>query len=101
MGTVQAGCTYNWCGCGMARTEQPLCDFACQNLYLKRILKGGPVKYVAPETKDVWFCNCKQTKSKPFCDGSRKRYSNTGLSVQGSFGSQEKVKQNNEILLGF
>jgi len=70
--TVQAGCSYTWCGCGLARTEQPLCDMACQNLYLAKILKGGPVKYIAPETKDVWFCNCKQTSHKPFCDGSHR-----------------------------
>ena len=71
--TVKAGCTYNWCGCGMARTEQPLCDFSCQNLFFKKIMKGGPVKYVATETKEVWFCNCKQTKNKPFCDGSHRQ----------------------------
>ena len=36
-------------------------------------LKGGPVRYIAPETKDVWFCNCKQTENRPFCDGSHRK----------------------------
>ena len=34
---------------------------SCENLWLKKVIKGGPVRYIAPETKDVWFCNCKQT----------------------------------------
>ena len=70
--TVKAGCSYKWCGCGMARTEQPFCDFTCKNLYLKRVMKGGPVDYIATETKDVWFCNCKQTNHRPFCDGTHR-----------------------------
>jgi CDGSH-type Zn-finger protein len=39
---------------------------------LKRVIKAGPVKYIAPEDRDVWFCNCKQTKNRPFCDGSHR-----------------------------
>ena len=70
--TVKEGCGYTWCGCGMARTEQPFCDLTCQNIYMKRIIKGGPVSYVATETKDVWFCNCKQTDHRPFCDGTHR-----------------------------
>ena len=68
--TVQAGCSYTWCGCGLARTEQPLCDLACQNLYLSKLMKDGPVRYIATQTKQVWFCNCKLTSNKLFCDGS-------------------------------
>ena len=52
--------------------EQPFCDLTCQNIYMKRIIKGGPVSYVATETKDVWFCNCKQTDHRPFCDGTHR-----------------------------
>eukprot|EP00092_Neocalanus_flemingeri_P009665 GFUD01010406.1.p1 GENE.GFUD01010406.1~~GFUD01010406.1.p1 ORF type:complete len:166 (-),score=46.70 GFUD01010406.1:57-554(-) len=70
--TVQAGVSYNWCGCGLARTEQPFCDKACQNLYLSKVMKGGPVRYIAPETKQIWLCNCKQTNNRPFCDGSHR-----------------------------
>jgi CDGSH-type Zn-finger protein len=62
---------YDWCGCGMAHS-QPLCDMTCQNRYKKKMIKGGPVKYIAPEDKDVWFCNCKQTHNRPFCDGSHR-----------------------------
>merc|ERR1711936_867923 len=66
--TVHAGCSYTWCGCGLARTEQPYCDLTCQNLWLSKIMKGGPIRYIAPETKDLWLCNCKQTDHPPFCD---------------------------------
>jgi len=69
---VKAGCLYTWCGCGLARTQQPLCDGTCEVLYMKKVMKGGPVKYIAPENKDVWFCNCKQTNNKPFCDGTHR-----------------------------
>ena len=69
---VREGCTYTWCGCGLARTEQPFCDKTCQNLVLKRIMKAGPVQYIPTETKDVWFCNCKQSSHRPFCDGSHR-----------------------------
>ena len=70
--TVREGCSYTWCGCGLARTEQPFCDLTCQNLYMQRVIKGGPVHYIAPETKEVWFCNCKQTSHRPFCDGTHR-----------------------------
>ena len=70
--TVKAGCSYTWCGCGLARTEQPFCDLTCQNLYLEKVIKGGPVPYIATETKEVWFCNCKQSGHKPFCDGTHR-----------------------------
>ena len=52
--------------------EQPFCDLTCQNIYMKRIIKGGPVSYVATKTKDVWFCNCKQTDHRPFCDATHR-----------------------------
>jgi len=70
--TVNAGCSYTWCGCGLARTEQPYCDLTCQNLWLAKIMKGGPIRYIAPETKDLWLCNCKQTDHPPFCDGTHR-----------------------------
>jgi CDGSH-type Zn-finger protein len=38
----------------------------------KKSPKYRPIKYIAEETKDVWFCNCKQTKSRPLCDGTHK-----------------------------
>ena len=69
---VKAGCSYTWCGCGLARTQQPFCDLTCQNVYMSKVMKGGPVNYIAQESKEVWFCNCKQTSHKPFCDGSHR-----------------------------
>jgi len=63
---------YLWCGCGLARTAQPLCDLTCQNLNMTKMVKSGPVEFIAPETKEVWFCNCKQTNNRPFCDGSHR-----------------------------
>jgi CDGSH-type Zn-finger protein len=30
------------------------------------------VKYDATETKTVFFCGCKHTGGKPFCDGTHK-----------------------------
>jgi len=40
---------------------------------VKRTPKYRPIKYVADETKDVWFCNCKQSSNRPFCDGTHKQ----------------------------
>ncbi len=62
---------YDWCGCGTS-SLQPFCDKNCEHPKLKRFMKGGPVKYIAPRDADVWFCNCKQTKNRPFCDGSHR-----------------------------
>ena len=50
---------YNWCGCGRSH-GQPYCDSTCKSQYLQKLIKGGPVKYIAPENRDVWFCMCKQ-----------------------------------------
>ena len=37
---------------------------------MKRMVKGGPVKYIAPEDREVWFCNCKQTKHRYFSNAN-------------------------------
>lgn len=39
----------------------------------KRLPKFRPIKYTATETKDIWFCNCKQSSTRPFCDGTHKK----------------------------
>jgi len=70
--SVRAGCSYLWCGCGMARTQQPYCDLTCKSLMVRKVVKGGPVRYIAPETKELWLCNCKQTNNAPFCDGTHR-----------------------------
>ena len=55
---------YRWCGCGKSH-NQPFCDGTHSNFYMKNKVKGGPVTYIAPEDRDIWFCNCKQVSSYP------------------------------------
>lgn len=31
-----------------------------------------PIRFQVAETKEYWLCNCKQTKNRPFCDGSHR-----------------------------
>lgn len=31
-----------------------------------------PVRFEVEESKEYWICNCKQTKNRPFCDGTHK-----------------------------
>lgn len=31
-----------------------------------------PVRYIPDRDMTVWLCACKQTKNRPFCDGSHK-----------------------------
>lgn len=74
---------YVWCGCGRSNC-QPFCDgVTCQSTNLKRAISGGPVKYVAPEDRDVWFCNCKQTNRPPFCDGSHRAPDIQSMRIDG------------------
>ena len=40
-------------------------------MYLK--IKQRPIRFIVEETKEYWICNCKQTKNRPFCDGTHKR----------------------------
>ena len=71
---------YKWCGCGRSHS-QPFCDTTCQNKYWKRNIVGGPVTYIAPEDKEVWFCQCKRTKHRPFCDGAHRSEEHTSTPV--------------------
>lgn len=32
----------------------------------------SPVRFKVEKTGDYWLCNCKQTKRRPFCDGTHK-----------------------------
>lgn len=63
---------YKWCGCGWSHS-QPFCDETCSDTYYKKVIVGGPITYIAPEDRDVWFCNCKRTQHRPFCDGSHRK----------------------------
>jgi len=59
---AEQGKKYFWCGCGKSPT-QPLCDTV-------ESFGDNALLYIADLTEDVCFCNCKQTKNPPFCDGS-------------------------------
>lgn len=58
---VEAGSTYQWCGCGQTSTV-PLCDG--QGDCDKR------VAFDATLNETVYFCGCCQTKHPPLCDGT-------------------------------
>ena len=55
---------------------KPFCDASHKMLWtthmMKKFPKYRPIKYTAEETKDVYFCNCKKSSSRPFCDGTHK-----------------------------
>jgi len=59
--TVEAGKTYAWCTCGLSE-KQPLCDGRHKKI------EGNPFasqRFTAEETKEVWLCQCKKTKTPP------------------------------------
>ena len=31
-----------------------------------------PVRFKVEKSGEYWLCNCKQTKNRPFCDGTHK-----------------------------
>lgn len=47
-----------------------MCDGTHANLHYNIKLK--PVPFTAKATKEYYFCTCKQTKNRPFCDGSHR-----------------------------
>ena len=56
------GQKYAWCACGLSKT-QPFCDGEHKGTDIK------PVVFTAEETKKVFLCGCKTSKT-PICDGS-------------------------------
>jgi CDGSH iron-sulfur domain-containing protein 3 len=52
-----------WCACGLSG-HQPFCDFSHKGTGIV------PVKFRLNERQVVWLCNCKHTRTPPFCDGS-------------------------------
>jgi CDGSH-type Zn-finger protein len=54
-----------WCSCGLSG-HQPLCDFSHKGTGFV------PLKFRIAERQKVWLCNCKHTKTPPYCDGSHK-----------------------------
>ena len=58
---------YSWCTCGLS-IKQPFCDSSH-----RKEGRFKSLKYLAYETKEVYFCGCKMTKHPPFCDGSHSK----------------------------
>ena len=63
---VEPGKIYSWCTCGISE-KQPFCDSR------HKYIEGTPyrsLKVSFDKEEEVWFCQCKQTTTPPFCDGS-------------------------------
>ncbi len=64
--SMEKGKKYAWCSCGLSE-KQPFCDGKHRGTAFK------PTVFEATETKDVHFCNCKQTgRQMGLCDGAHK-----------------------------
>lgn len=57
---------YFWCSCGLSG-HQPMCDGEHTGTGLRS------KKFVVTEKCRVRLCNCKQTRTPPFCDGSHEQ----------------------------
>ena len=63
----EKGKKYAWCSCGES-SNQPYCDGSHKGTSF------SPTVFVAEESKDVHFCNCKQTtREMGLCDGTHKK----------------------------
>ena len=59
---VEKGKSYYRCSCGKSYKQQ-FCDSS------HRGTDFNPIVYKAEETKNMFFCACKQTNNHPLCDG--------------------------------
>jgi len=64
---VERGKTYSWCACGLSQ-KQPFCDGSH-----RKEGKFKSLKYLAIDSKEVFFCGCKMTNNQPLCDGSHSK----------------------------
>ncbi len=78
---VESGKTYFWCTCGKS-SKQPFCDGSHSNGShsdgshsdgSETHSEFAPMKFEAEESKLLYFCGCKASQNKPFCDGSHKK----------------------------
>ena len=60
---VQVGKKYAWYACGLSSKQ-----FFCDGTH--KTMDFSPIIFAAEETKDMYFCGCKQTESAPMCDGA-------------------------------
>ena len=56
---------------------QPLCDGKHffrdhKGFHKQRYYKIRPVKFTVEKTGEYYLCQCKQTKNRPFCDGTHR-----------------------------
>ena len=74
---VEKGKTYSWCTCGLSE-KNPLCDGAHKQTWYEKdgelIKPFVSLKFTAEEDGEVWLCNCKHTKTPPFCDGTHNSF---------------------------
>jgi len=57
---------YKYMACDPTSRSQPFCDGSHKGSSF------SPVQWMAPESKQVWFCACKQTATQPLCSGAHK-----------------------------
>ena len=50
---------------------QPMCDGSHKTVSSSTVFHSH--KFQVDENKELMLCNCKQTNSRPFCDGSHKQ----------------------------
>lgn len=62
---LEAG-DYWWCACGLSG-HQPMCDGEHTGTGMRS------VKFTLREKTTVRLCNCKQTATPPYCDGSHSK----------------------------
>ena len=60
---IESKKAYAWCACGMSKS-QPFCDGTHFGFGFL------PLRFLALETKKVYFCGCKNTSKQPFCDAT-------------------------------
>jgi len=61
---TEPGKVYSWCTCGLSE-KQPLCDSRHKNI------EGLPyrsIKIRFEKEEEILLCQCKQTKTPPYCD---------------------------------
>ncbi len=78
MVNVVPGKIYAWCTCGLSE-KQPFCYVTHKRIEHpinendEPILPYKSLKVEFEKEEEIWFCQCKQTKTPPYCDGSHNK----------------------------